>query len=76
LAESNKQLADIMERWVAATAVERFFLEAESRIGEVAGDRRPHLKERLALARSMVEPLDPLAFLAEWLAPEERYKSR
>jgi hypothetical protein len=76
LAESNKQLADIMERWAAATAVKRFFLEAESRIGDVEGERCTHLKERLALARSMVGPLDPLAFLAEWLAPEERYKSK
>lgn len=76
LAESKKQLADIMEKWAAATAVERFFLEAQSRIGEAEGERRAHLNERLALARSMVGALDPLAFLAEWLAPEERYKSK
>lgn len=76
LAESKKQLAGIMEKWAAATAVERFFSEAQARVGEVEGERRGHLTERLALARSMVGDLDPLAFLAEWLAPEERYKSK
>ncbi len=76
LADSKKQLADIMEKWAAATAVERFFLEAQSRVDEVDGERRAQLAERLALARSMVGALDPLAFLAEWLAPEERYKSK
>lgn len=75
LAESKKQLAGIMEKWAAATAVERFFSEAQARVDEVEGERRAHLTERLALARSMVGGLDPLAFLAEWLAPEERYKS-
>ncbi|MFC5393975.1 hypothetical protein [Bosea vestrisii] len=76
LAESRKQLTDIMEKWAATTAVERFFSEAQSRLGAVDGERRAHLTERLALARSMLGTLDPLAFLAEWLAPEERYKSR
>lgn len=76
LADGMKQLAGIMEKWAAATAVERFFLEAQSRIGAVEGERRPHLDERLARARLMVGPLDSLAFLAEWLAPEERYKSK
>ncbi|WP_449256806.1 hypothetical protein [Bosea sp. (in: a-proteobacteria)] len=76
LTESKKQLAGIMEKWAAATAVERFFLEAQSRVNEVEGERRAQLAERLALARSMVGALDPLAFLAEWLAPEERYKSK
>jgi hypothetical protein len=76
LAESKKQLAGIMEKWAAATAVERFFSEAQARVGEVEGERRAHLTERLALARSMVGHLDPLAFLAERLAPEERYKSK
>jgi outer membrane murein-binding lipoprotein Lpp len=75
-AESKKQLAEIMEKWAAATAVERFFLEAQSRVNEVEGERRAQLAERLALARSMVGAMDPLAFLAEWLAPEERYKSK
>ncbi|MGX5733806.1 hypothetical protein [Bosea thiooxidans] len=76
LADSKKQLAGIMEKWAAATAVERFFSEAQARVGEVEGERRAHLTERLALAKSLVGPLDPLAFLAEWLGPEERYKSK
>ncbi|MEI5665456.1 hypothetical protein WBO78_13545 [Bosea sp. CCNWLW174] len=76
LEEIKRQLADIIEKWAAATAVERFFLEAQSRIGEAEGERRTYLNARLALARSMVGLLDPLAFLAECLAPEERYKSK
>ncbi len=76
LSDSRKQLADIMEKWAAAMTVERFFEDAERRLENVAGERRARFQERLALARAMLGTLDPLDFLKEWRAPEERYKSK
>lgn len=76
LAESQKQLSGIMNRWEAAMSVERFFQEAERRLEGVEIERRAQLTERLALARAMLGTLDPFGYLEEWLAPEERYKSK
>lgn len=75
-ADSQKQLADIIEKWANATSVERFFAEAEARLKNVDEIHRGPLQERLNLIRSMVGTLDPLDFLNEWVAPEERYKSK
>lgn len=75
-AESGKQLSDIMDRWTVTVAIERFFSEAEKRTALLDGERRTRLMERLALAKKMIGTLDPLDFLEEWLAPEERYKSK
>jgi len=74
--DSKKQLADIMEKWAAVKSVERFFIDAETSLSELEGERRQHLEKRLALARSMLGTLDPLAYLEDWLAPEERYQSK
>jgi hypothetical protein len=74
--ESKKQLAEIMEKWAAATAVERFFLEAEQRLEQIDDERRAHVQARLVLARAMLGEQDPLAFLSDWLAPQERYQSK
>lgn len=74
--ESRKQLSDIMDRWANAVAVQRFFDEAEQRASLVGEDRQARIMQRLALARAMLGPSDPLDFLEEWLAPEERYKSK
>lgn len=75
LVESRKQLTEIMDKWAAATSVERFFQEVEKRL-ENADEHSIHLRERLALARAMLGTLDPLDYLAEWLAPEERYQPK
>ena len=74
--ESRKQLAGIMDRWAAALSVERFFEEANRRLEGLDGESRTEIQNRLALARSMLGALDPLDFLKEWRAPEERYKSK
>ncbi|MGX1742110.1 hypothetical protein ACWIEX_11185 [Bosea sp. NPDC055353] len=76
LADSKEQLAEIMEKWAAATAVERFFQEAEMRLAKVDNERRAEIEARLALARSMLGEQDPLRFLSEWVAPQERYQSK
>ena len=74
--ESRKQLSDIMDRWANAVVVQRFFDEAEKRAGLVGEDRHARIMQRLVLARAMLGPSDPLDYLEEWLAPEERYKSK
>lgn len=76
LADSKEQLAEIMEKWAAATAVERFFQEAERRLEQVDDERRAGIKVRLALARAMLGEQDPLRLLSDWLAPQERYQSK
>lgn len=74
--ESKQQLANIMDEWAKVVAVERFFIEAEKRLAHIDDERRRHLEGRLGLARSLIGTLDPLDFIASWVAPEERYKSK
>lgn len=72
---SEKQLSQIIQQWSTAMSLEQFFHEAEARIAQASPDRQGKLLERLGLARSMVGTLDPLDFLEEWVAPDERYKT-
>lgn len=77
LADSQKQLAEIIERWGRAMTVERFFLDAGERLNTTDDeDRRKRLEERLALARAMMESVDPLDFIESWRAPQERYQAK
>ncbi|RWA62929.1 hypothetical protein [Mesorhizobium sp.] len=77
LADSQQQLADIIARWGRAMTVERFFLDAEERLRTTDDeDRRKRLEERLALARAMMESVDPLEFIESWRAPKERYQAK
>jgi hypothetical protein len=74
--ESRKQLSDIMDRWENAIAIQHFFREAEEHAALAENERRTRIMQRLALAKSMLGLSDPLDYLEEWLAPEERYKSK
>lgn len=65
-----------MDRWATAIAVQRFFDEVEERASLVGEERHARIMQRLALARAMLGPSDPLDYLEEWSAPEERYKSK
>jgi hypothetical protein len=76
LAGSRQQLAEIIEKWGKAMTVERFFADAEDRLMGADEERRQGLQERLTLARAMMGSVDPLDFIENWLAPEERYRSR
>ena len=71
-----KQLSGIMDRWAAAVAIQRFFDEAERRASLVDVECHARLMQRLALARAMLGPTDPLDYLEEWSAPEELCKSK
>ena len=76
LSESRQQLVEIIDKWGKAMVVERFFAEAEERLENAESGRQLHLNGRLALARSIVGTTDPLDFLGEWIAPDERYQSK
>lgn len=77
LADSQQQLAEIIEWWGKAMTIERFFADAEKRLNTTDDeDRRKRLEERLALARAMMESVDPLDFIESWLAPQERYEAK
>ena len=55
-------------------SIESFFREVEERLAGVEPDRRQALSYRVDLARSMMGTLDPLEFLEQWVAPDERYR--
>lgn len=76
LADSRKQLGEIIDRWGRAMTIERFFADAEERLKGADEERRQRLEERLRLARAMMESVDPLDFIESWLAPEERHRSK
>ncbi|WP_323688332.1 hypothetical protein [Rhizobium sp. AN69] len=73
---SQKQLAEIIDSWGRAMVVERFFADAEVRLEDAEEERKQRLKERLALARQMMGSVDPLDFIDNWQAPEDRYRSK
>lgn len=76
LTDSRQQLAETIEKWGKAMTVERFFADAEGRLGGVDDVRRQRLAERLALARVMMGSVDPLDFIENWQAPDERYRTK
>lgn len=76
LSDSRQQLAETIEKWGKAMAVERFFADAEERLINLGNERRQHLEERLKLARAMMGSIDPLDFIENWQAPDERYRSK
>lgn len=74
--DSQQQLAEIIESWGKAIVVERFFSDVEQRLEAVDEALRQHLEERLKLARQMMGSIDPLDFMANWQAPDDRYRSK
>lgn len=76
LADSQQQLAEIIERWGKAMTVERFFTDAEERLKCTNEERRQRLEERLTLAKEMMGTADPLDFIENWIAPEQRHRPK
>ncbi|SCB37675.1 hypothetical protein [Rhizobium hainanense] len=76
LADSQQQLAETIEKWGKAMVVERFFTDAEEQLTKLDDERRRHLQQRLNMARAMVGSIDPLDFIENWRAPDERYRSK
>ncbi|MGO8594594.1 hypothetical protein ACDA55_02525 [Rhizobium ruizarguesonis] len=76
LVDSRQQLVETIESWGKAMAVERFFTDAEERLFNLDSERRRRVEERLKLARVMMGSVDPLDFIENWRAPEERYRSK
>ncbi|MGW6780831.1 hypothetical protein ACWF50_22755 [Brucella pseudogrignonensis] len=59
-----------------AMVVARFFTDAEERLVNLDEERRRQLEQRLNLARAMMGSIDPLDFIENWRAPDERYRSK
>ncbi|WP_245458009.1 hypothetical protein [Mesorhizobium sp. M6A.T.Cr.TU.016.01.1.1] len=76
LADSQQQLAEIIERWGKAMTVERFFTDAEERLKCMNDERRQRLGERLTLAQAMMGNVDPLDFIEGWIAPGQRHRPK
>ena len=76
LADSQQQLAETIEKWGKAMVVERFLNDAEERLTKLDDERRRHLAQRLNMARTMMGSIDPLDFIENWRAPDERYRSK
>ncbi|WFU04525.1 hypothetical protein QA648_27480 (plasmid) [Rhizobium sp. CB3171] len=74
--DSRNQLAEVIEKWGKAMIIERFFADAEERLRGVDEERRQRVEERLTLARAVMGSVDPLDFIENWLAPDERYRSK
>jgi hypothetical protein len=67
--ESLEDLLAIVNAWDKARRIEAFFAEAEHRIGDLVGDERAAMSERLAQARQMIAGSDVLRHLKEWTPP-------
>jgi len=59
-------------QWSVARGIEAFFEDAERRALALEPDEKTLLLERLQRAREVVGPVDALARLRQWKAPEER----
>ncbi|GAA5624735.1 hypothetical protein Brsp04_04637 [Brucella sp. NBRC 12952] len=74
--DSRNQLADIMQEWQDAITVQSFFADAISRLDGLDDARRATIMERLEKAQTLIGSTDPLSFLEQWIAPDERYKTK
>lgn len=74
--DSHQQLTEIIESWGRAMVVERFFQGIETRLTNAGEEQRRVLAERVTLARQMMGNIDPLEFLQNWRAPDDRYRSK
>jgi len=68
---SAGQLQEVIEGWRGRVAVESFFQELERAIGLASEHERPHLMERLRLAKEFMGAGDPLDFFRTWKTPSE-----
>lgn len=72
LADSQKELLQIIDNWAAAKRLEEFFIDAEARTRDLPDDQRKHMAERLMRARKLIDSTDALEQFGLWRAPEER----
>lgn len=73
---SKRQLEEIIAKWAAAEAADRFLRCAEMRLDHASFERRPLLQKRLDLAKEVLGRIDALDHLESWLSPSERYQTQ
>jgi hypothetical protein len=71
--ESREQLEQVIQAWVKAVSLERFFEGVQARAHEFPETGRQEILDRLRLAREFVGTQEPLDFFRSWMTPLERY---
>jgi hypothetical protein len=70
--EATRDLLRAISSWDEARRVQAYFESVESDLLQLPEEDAAPLRERLRLAKELVEALDPLAQLKDWKAPAER----
>ncbi|WP_431103068.1 hypothetical protein [Roseateles noduli] len=74
--ESRADLMNAIAQWDQVRRTHDYFAAVEGRVKAVGEgsdtDLAEQLRERLAKARDLIGPLDPVALLRTWKSPEER----
>jgi hypothetical protein len=74
IADSNKDLRDVIERWSDVMRIEQFFAGVEARATSLGDASQAAVLERLRLARQFLGSQDPLDFFRDGQTPVERYQ--
>lgn len=74
--QSQEQLDALIRHWAEIKARSEFLERLEQDIVRLAESERAPLEARLALARELIGPTDPMPHFRVWRAPAERYTPR
>lgn len=74
--QSQEQLDALIQHWAEIKARSEFLERLEQDIAHLPESERAPLTARLALARKLVGPTDPMPHFRVWRAPAERYTPR
>jgi hypothetical protein len=71
--ESLEQLDSIIRHWANMRGRSEFLTRLEQSVARLPEPERTSMQTRVALARDLLGPLDPMPRFREWRAPAERY---
>lgn len=71
--QSQEQLDALIRHWAEIKARSEFLERLEQAIADLQASERTPLSARLALARELIGPTDPMPHFRAWRAPTERY---
>lgn len=74
--QSQEQLDALIRQWAEIKARSEFLERLEQDIARLPESERSSLEARLALARELIGPIDPMPHFQAWRAPAERYRPR
>lgn len=74
--QSQEQLDALIRHWAEIKARSEFLERLGQDIARLPASERASLEARLALARELVGPTDPMPHFHAWQAPAERYTPR